>query len=88
VESCLKGDTLFTLILDDPSGNSFIENPYAPKPDPMAVITHYKRSQEQNQNIGLTSDETYADQAVHKRNFGKLFDLFITLSFDIQRYRI
>ncbi len=37
----------FTIILDDPSGNSFIQNPYAPSSDPYNTIEHYIRSKEQ-----------------------------------------
>ena len=34
-------------IIDDPSGNSFIENPYAPTTDPNATITNYIRTTDQ-----------------------------------------
>ena len=27
LKACVKGESSFTLILDDPAGNSFIENP-------------------------------------------------------------
>ncbi len=43
----------FELILDDPSGDSFIENPDAPNKDPSMSVQHYKRSKEQNELIGL-----------------------------------
>ena len=41
------------MILDDPSGDSFIENPEAPKKDPNMTISFYKRTQEQNDLLGL-----------------------------------
>ncbi len=28
LQACARGETPFTLVLDDPAGNSFIENPY------------------------------------------------------------
>jgi zinc finger protein len=37
----------FHFILDDPAGNSFVENPYAPNSDPYASITPYIRTTEQ-----------------------------------------
>uniref|UniRef100_A0A8D2PN24 Zinc finger protein ZPR1 n=1 Tax=Zosterops lateralis melanops TaxID=1220523 RepID=A0A8D2PN24_ZOSLA len=37
----------FTFILDDPSGNSFVENPHAPQRDEALVVTHYRRSPQQ-----------------------------------------
>ncbi|KAK1563861.1 hypothetical protein Q3G72_034085 [Acer saccharum] len=42
-EACAKGDSPFTLILDDPAGNSFIENLYAPSHDPSLSIEFYEQ---------------------------------------------
>lgn len=41
-----------TLILDDPAGNSFIENPYAPHSDPNAKAQFYERSKEMLDQMG------------------------------------
>lgn len=43
----------FEVILDDPSGNSFIENPHAPEEDPHLEITHYQRNPTQDIALGL-----------------------------------
>jgi hypothetical protein len=43
----------FTLILDDPLANSYLQNLYAPDPDPNMVIELYDRSWEQNEELGL-----------------------------------
>ncbi|KAH9975826.1 zf-ZPR1-domain-containing protein [Lactifluus volemus] len=43
----------FTLILDDPLANSYLQNLYAPDPDPSMVIELYDRSWEQNEDLGL-----------------------------------
>ncbi|XP_078062336.1 zinc finger protein ZPR1 isoform X1 [Mustelus asterias] len=51
----------FTLIIDDPSGNSFVENPYAPQKDEALLITQYKRDSAQDSMLGLqacTEEET------------------------------
>eukprot|EP00640_Fibrocapsa_japonica_P002029 CAMPEP_0113942456 /NCGR_PEP_ID=MMETSP1339-20121228/8169_1 /TAXON_ID=94617 /ORGANISM="Fibrocapsa japonica" /LENGTH=526 /DNA_ID=CAMNT_0000946943 /DNA_START=73 /DNA_END=1653 /DNA_ORIENTATION=+ /assembly_acc=CAM_ASM_000762 len=49
-----SGDCLpFTLILDDPAGNSFVENPQAPVRDPQLVVDHYRRLPSQDLAIGL-----------------------------------
>jgi zinc finger protein len=45
---------MFSKILDDPSGDSFIENPYAPNKDSNLTISYYKRNSEQNEMLGLT----------------------------------
>ncbi|CAG8672986.1 15582_t:CDS:2 [Acaulospora morrowiae] len=41
------------LILDDPLSNSYLQNPYAPDPDPNMKIEVYERSFEQNEFLGL-----------------------------------
>ena len=38
----------FHLIIKDPSGNSFVENPHAPKQDPLTEVQHYTRSKEED----------------------------------------
>ncbi|XP_069750723.1 zinc finger protein ZPR1 [Narcine bancroftii] len=48
-----KLETPFTLVIDDPSGNSFIENPFAPQKDKALTITYYKRDAKQDSMLGL-----------------------------------
>ena len=43
----------FTMIVDDPTGNSHIENPLAPNWDPNMRTTHYVRTKPQNIMIGM-----------------------------------
>jgi len=42
------------MVIDDPSGDSFIENPKAPNKDPFLTMTYYKRNLLQNEMLGLT----------------------------------
>ncbi|XP_048824528.1 zinc finger protein ZPR1 [Lagopus muta] len=61
----------FTFIIDDPSGNSFVENPHAPQKDEALVVTYYKRTPQQAAMLGLEeeeSDEKPADSAEDLRN--------------------
>lgn len=44
----------FTIILDDPLSNCFIYNPNAPNDDPQLKITVYERTEEQNDDLGIT----------------------------------
>lgn len=46
----------FTLIIDDPSGNSFVENPHAPQKDSALVITYYDRTPQQAEMLGLQAE--------------------------------
>ncbi|KAJ8508676.1 hypothetical protein ONZ45_g9081 [Pleurotus djamor] len=43
----------FTLILDDPLANSYVQNIFAPDPDPNMVVEMYDRSWQQNEELGL-----------------------------------
>ncbi|KDR71855.1 hypothetical protein GALMADRAFT_253634 [Galerina marginata CBS 339.88] len=43
----------FTIILDDPLANSYIQNLYAPDPDPNMTIELYDRSFEEDEELGL-----------------------------------
>lgn len=60
----------FTLVLDDPSGNSYIENLSAPNPDPKIVTTYYKRSKKQAEELGLQAEdeELPLNEQVHTFN--------------------
>ncbi|KAJ7426866.1 zinc finger protein ZPR1 [Willisornis vidua] len=50
----------FTFIIDDPSGNSFVENPHAPRRDDALVVTHYRRTPQQAAMLGLEGEEVDA----------------------------
>lgn len=48
-----KGEEPFTLILDDPVANSYVQNLCAPDPDPQLQVTYYTRTFEQDEDLGL-----------------------------------
>merc|ERR1712168_1550135 len=48
----------FTLRLDDPAGNSFIQNFYAPDPDPEMVVEDYERTKEDDEFLGIDMMKT------------------------------
>ncbi|XP_059142030.1 zinc finger protein ZPR1-like [Physella acuta] len=47
----------FQFVLDDPSGNSFLENPYAPTKDAELTVSHYARTRQQDEFLGLLEQE-------------------------------
>ncbi|KAH7057979.1 ZPR1 zinc-finger domain-containing protein [Linnemannia elongata] len=53
LEQVMSLEIKSTLILDDPLGNSYLQNLYAPEPDPAMTIEEYKRTFEQNEALGL-----------------------------------
>ena len=52
-----KGPFPFVLVLDDPAGNSFVENPQAPSDDPQLDVAHYRRTKAQNEELCLNDTE-------------------------------
>jgi zinc finger protein ZPR1 len=40
--------------LDDPLSNSYIQNIFAPDEDPQLSIEYYERTEEQNEELGLS----------------------------------
>uniref|UniRef100_A0A8R7TP57 Zinc finger ZPR1-type domain-containing protein n=1 Tax=Triticum urartu TaxID=4572 RepID=A0A8R7TP57_TRIUA len=53
-----SGEAAFTFILDDASGNSFIENPNAPSSDPLLSLKFYERTYEQQAALGFLAEPT------------------------------
>ncbi|KAK8770233.1 hypothetical protein V5799_013303 [Amblyomma americanum] len=48
----------FRLVLDDPSGNSFVENPQAPEADPCMVVQRYQRTAQQDAALGIAESSS------------------------------
>lgn len=57
MEGLKKISSPFEFEVDDPSGNSFIENPRAPYRDDQMKIKKYRRNAEQNSLLGITDDD-------------------------------
>ncbi|MGH0159263.1 UNVERIFIED_CONTAM: hypothetical protein FKN15_006249 [Acipenser sinensis] len=55
--SGLEQDQAVRKIIDDSSGNSFVENPFAPQRDEALTVTHYKRTTQQDIQLGLKADD-------------------------------
>ena len=63
----------FKIIVDDPSGNSYIENPLAPLSDPQMTMKYYARSEEQDTSLGLDPTSSQLEFRDDKEtNFGAL----------------
>ncbi|KAF3451100.1 hypothetical protein FNV43_RR07189 [Rhamnella rubrinervis] len=60
LKACANGDLSFTFVVDDPAGNSFIENPFAPSHDPSLSIKFYERTSEQHSLLGYLVDSSQA----------------------------
>lgn len=61
--------TQFKIILDDPAGNSFVENPYVPKSDPNLIKESYIRTATQDMSLGLQpSQQARKDGTIDDQN--------------------
>lgn len=58
LDKVIAGEEMVTMILDDPVGNSYIQNKYAPDPDPELKIEKYERTFDQNEDLGLNDMDT------------------------------
>ncbi|KAM0748586.1 zf-ZPR1-domain-containing protein [Meredithblackwellia eburnea MCA 4105] len=58
LKSVITASIPFTVILDDPLANSYIQNLYAPDDDPNMTTVLYDRSHEQNEELGLNDMKT------------------------------
>ncbi|KIM74697.1 hypothetical protein PILCRDRAFT_828020 [Piloderma croceum F 1598] len=58
----------FTLILDDPLANSYVQNLYAPDPDPNMVIETYERTWQQNEDLGLNDMKVEGYEEDHQKD--------------------
>ncbi|KAK9368432.1 ZPR1 zinc-finger domain-containing protein [Lipomyces kononenkoae] len=53
LQDAIEGKHTFTVILDDPLAGSYLQNIYAPDPDPNMTIEEVERTDEQNEDLGL-----------------------------------
>lgn len=53
----------FTVVIEDPSGNSFVENPVAPQKDENLTVSRFKRTAQQDVSLGLTAEDDAEDEA-------------------------
>lgn len=58
IDKIIAGELAVHVVLDDPAGNSYIQNIYAPDPDPEMTTEKYTRTFEQNEDLGLNDMKT------------------------------
>ncbi|KAK8519449.1 hypothetical protein V6N13_133372 [Hibiscus sabdariffa] len=71
LKACATGESAFTFILDDPTGNSFIENPFAPSPDPSLNIKFYDRTPEQQASLGYLVESSQLNEHAAEASLGE-----------------
>lgn len=68
LEEYKTGEVAFTFILEDTSGNSYIENPCAPLQDPNLHIEYFERTKEQDEKLGLQAIEEEPEEKEKENN--------------------
>lgn len=63
MKQAIEGKMPFTLIMDDPLSASYIQNLYAPDPDPNMTIEEYERTREQDEDLGIADMRVQARAA-------------------------
>lgn len=58
IDKIVAGEMPVHVVLDDPAGNSYLQNVYAPDPDPEMTVEKYTRTFEQNEELGLNDMKT------------------------------
>uniref|UniRef100_A0A4W5RQF2 Zinc finger protein ZPR1 n=1 Tax=Hucho hucho TaxID=62062 RepID=A0A4W5RQF2_9TELE len=57
-----EGESGFTLVIDDPSGNSFVENPFAPQKDEALSVCNYTRTPQQDAQLGIKAEDEQEEE--------------------------
>ncbi|KAK2959353.1 putative Zinc finger protein ZPR1 like protein [Blattamonas nauphoetae] len=91
IDKLIERNTPFTLILDDPTGNSFIQNPSAPYVDPLLTVKSYQRTYEQNKALGLPVPDQNVptnDQNHPNVHVGSIVDPSMTAALESQVMKV
>jgi len=72
LEAIKRAEMSCSIILDDPCGNSYVQNLVAPKEDPRLRVTQYERSFEQNEELGINDMkvEGYGEEDIQEPQEG------------------
>ena len=62
LHQAINAEMPFTLILEDPLANSYIQSLTAPEPDPQIRTEDYERTAEEDEELGLTDMRTHQDE--------------------------
>ena len=65
LESAIKGDIEFELVLKDPFASSYVQSRTAPEPDSQIKILDYDRTDEEEESLGLKDMKTEGYELDH-----------------------
>lgn len=59
LDSAIRGEMKYTILMEDPLGNSYVQSFFAPDPDPQISIEEYARSAQEENELGLNDMKTH-----------------------------
>lgn len=66
LDKAIKGDMKFTITLEDPLANSYVQDIFTPEPDPQLTIEDYTRTYEEEDELGLHDMKTEGYEEEHQ----------------------
>lgn len=68
VDAAIAGEREFTVILQDPLASSYVQNLCTPDEDPQITIEEYERTQEEEDDLGLSDMKTEGYEEDHAKD--------------------
>ena len=62
LDSAIRAETEFEIMLEDPLANSYVQSFTAPEPDPQLRMEDYERTEEEEQDLGLADMKTVQNE--------------------------
>ena len=62
LDQAINAEMPFTILLEDPLANSYVQSFTAPEPDPQIRSEEYERTEEEEEDLGLTDMRTHQDE--------------------------
>ncbi|KAK2754839.1 nucleolar zinc-finger protein [Arachnomyces sp. PD_36] len=66
LDSAIKGELKFSMTLEDPLANSYVQDLFSPEPDPQLKIEDYTRTDEEDDDLGLKDMKTEGYEEEHQ----------------------
>lgn len=65
LSAAINGEDKFTLVLEDPLASSYVQSFTAPEPDPKIKVEDYKRTEAEEEELGLLDMKTEGYEEEH-----------------------
>lgn len=59
LDSAIRGEVKYTVVMEDPLANSYVQSFFAPDPDPQIQIEEYTRTAQEEDELGLNDMKTH-----------------------------